>query len=248
MSILRSRLIVIPLAFLGILAVVVGIWVLAMVGMDRASANQVVQRACDGMEQIKSYDVTATVSEAQGETITLTAMVEGDDYHITLTAQSDGATAEYMQVGGASYVRESRFGPDWRLSEVPFGGFNTDSLGLGDNPICPEVRGFSEVGQEQIGGVDTRRYTDVSWVGASEEPNTGPFKVDDSFRGVLTSADNDFWIDGDGRIVQHKQKAYQLMHLGDGPRQQTTIVTTSTFSGFGEPNVIATPAPTLTPT
>ena len=239
-------LVILILALSGV-AIAGALWWVLVRSTQQVSAQEIVRSACDDMEQVTSYDATAKMTGTQdgvawGDTLTVSVSVSGDDYHLTITAVSDRATSEYIRVGGVSYTRQSVYGPEWQVSDVPFGDIDTVSLGLGDNPICPEVRGFRDVGEEEVNGKDVIHYTDKAEGSAVGQPDSGPFDdVDESFRGILETKTNNFWIDGDGQIVQHEQNANYLYHLEGQGRQESTTRSVTVFSGIGEANTITVP-------
>ena len=139
------------------------LWWSTLAGPDEASAQAVVDRACNQMAWVRSYDATGTVKGYENgrldETLTLRLRVEGDDYHVRYTARSDGATADYRRVNGVGYYRDSTEGNRWRvMTTTRFRDPGENLGGLGDNPICPLTSNLRSFGSAFDAGQQLRRY------------------------------------------------------------------------------------------
>ena len=233
---------------LGVAVIALGgmaLW-LTIVDAPPASAQQVVESACSQMEGVDNYDISGTITGVKEgvpweEAITIEASLSGDDYHVLYTARSDGATMEYIRVGGVGYVRESLSGNVWEMADRPLQDLDVYISVLGDSPVCPStLEGITKsvgdlMSDDGISntGEDTTQYT-------SGEGPEDLLSIDADFRGVAGVSGHVYLVDGAGLLVQHRHDLHQI-HVTDDSRVTGTTVTTKTFSGVGEANTITVP-------
>ena len=205
-----------------------------------------------------SYDFSATTTGSNDGvswdvTVTTEARVSGDDYHLIFAGYPDGGTHEQMKVEGVRYWREYQlnhpiYDNTWTLVDGA-GGISPDHFlsVLGDWPVaCPSVSGVTWSGEEALNGEMTTRYTSGEGPEAFDNLDYDPSLFSDSYN--LDTSSHEYWVDSGGQLVQHRMNQYsQFVEEGE-VRGVGHVVTLTTFSGIGEPNVITAPQlPTPTP-
>ena len=131
-----------------------------------ASAQEVVQTACDDMAKIDSYDFIASVKAEQDgvafpDTLTVKASISGDDYQVSFSAGAD-STSEGIKVGDKGYVRSTAGGNVWKVSEASSPGRYLPTQTLGRLPYLPgseqrHMEGGGGTGRREGHGVHVRR-------------------------------------------------------------------------------------------
>ena len=212
------------------------------------------------MEGVDSYDFSATTTGSNDGvswdvTVTTEARVSGEDYNILISVP-DGSTVEQLKVDSVNYFREYQpdyplfFDNTWRREDIsggPGNSINTPLSALGDWPVaCPSVSGVTWSGEEALNGEMTTRYTSGEGPEAFDNLDYDPSLFSDSY--ALDTSSHEYWVDSGGQLVQHRMNQYsQFVEEGE-VRGVGHVVTLTTFSGIGEPNVITAPQlPTPTP-
>ena len=204
-----------------------------------ASAEQLMQDTCRRMERLDNYDITGTITADKDgviweEVISVEARLSGDDYQVKYTASTDGATAEFIRVGGVGYWRESMSGNVWKRAAGPLGDLDIYIRELGDTPACPgSLTSVARDGEETLRGASTTLFT-------SGEGATALARVPSTFRGIKEVQSHTYWVDQGGQLVQHRHDRREL-HATDAERFTVRTMTTKTFTGVGETNTITAP-------
>ena len=207
------------------------------------SAQETVEGVCSDMANLDSYDFIVTVKAEQDgvsfpETLTIKASISGKDYQTSITADDDGnqSASEGIKVGDMSYERTT--GNPWRISEAPFQDIVSHLGQLGASPVCPDLNNVTWKGEEELDGVKVNVYTSGDTSGVEKDALDD---VDSSFQGLKHVSVHDYWVDGNGLLVQHREDRYTLSQH-EGGRTVLRFLTLATFLDVGEPNVITAPA------
>ena len=205
------------------------------------SAQETVQRVCGDMDNIDSYDFIASVKAEQDgvvfpDTMTFKASVSGKDYQMSYTVGSDNSS-EFIKVGDMGYTRSSVDGNIWEVSKSDLQDIAPQLSALGDSPVCPEITNVLWKGEEELDGVKVTVYTSGDTSGVEK---TALNDVDGSFQGLKHASNHEYWVDGNGLLVQHREERHTLSQH-DGNRTVLHFFTLATFSGVGEPNTITAP-------
>ena len=209
--------------------------------IPQASAQEVVESACDHMEGVDSYDFMASVKAEQDgvpfpDALTVEASVSGKDYQISFTG-GDGSTSEGIWVGNKGYTRSTAGGNVWEVSAAPLENIVSQLSQLGDSPVCPDLSNVSLKGEDELDGVKVTVYTSGDTAGVEKDALDD---VDSSFQGLKHASIHEYWVDGNGLLVQHREDRYTLSQYNGG-RTILRYVTLATFLDVGEPNVITAP-------
>ena len=92
-------------------------------------------------------------------------------------------------------------------------------------------------GEDELDGVKVTVYTSGDTAGVEKDALDD---VDSSFQGLKHASIHEYWVDGNGLLVQHREDRYTLSQYNGG-RTILRYVTLATFLDVGEPNVITAP-------
>lgn len=144
---------------------------------DRATAQAVVQNACDLAESALHYDVSTTISapfssgpNATNKQAQMDARFSGEDVHLIVTHPDE--VLEVIKVGGNLYMRAgaSRGQGTWEQETDPdkiesFADYATAIFSppsLEGNSLCPTVGNVEEVGEESLPAIPTGRGNEAT--------------------------------------------------------------------------------------
>ena len=164
-------------------------------GQPAASAQEVVESACDDLDKAASYDFIGTYKHTPPGGIGTFDMeikgeVSGEDYHFEYTYEGTLIRA-LRRVGDKSYATQP--GGVWELYNGRLQDFNV-TLGagaLGDTPICPDITGVV-------------------------------FKGD--VKGLKNVQAHNYWVDVSGQLVQHQLDYFTMAQYDDIQISNGTIV------------------------
>ena len=226
---------------IGVIFAALGIvfWWRAAGETPAASAQDIVQTACDSLELAKYYDVEAWASEyvdnpSDAFTSYLTMRVAEKDFHLVYSDQAGDGVLEFIRVDDQVYQRESQYQPEWKLSNRKFDDPLSHLSAFG-NPICPDVSKFRGVGKESLEGSEVNRY--------SEKPPAGINVTIEDFdeKYHLRVGFKDLLVDKDGQLLKVETDSFRRGIASDGTPFLITVRLESTISGIGEVNVIEAP-------
>ena len=205
-----------------IVAVTVVVAALLLNGPDEPTSISAAQ-TCDLMDT--PYDTTAA-SSARGEHWTMEIRDSGPDRHIVSQITDDGGVligkGEQIIKDGTRYSRESTPG-----NPQVYGGWRV----FGTNV----PRAFS------IPCVDTSSFE----VGDSSSPDEPHFTSEKFLSEEEGAMRNDYWADSTGRPTRARRTIFPPEY--DGVTNTETGVMDFTYSGYGEPNIIAAPCAIAAP-
>ena len=215
------------------------VWV-ALLDTPQASAQEVVEGACNQMNGVDSFDLysvkKASLDGVPWEgTLVQKARISGADYHSQYTVEATGDTDEIIRVGGKGYYRSNDNA--WQVSDGPLQDTTSHLAALGVTPICPDLSKVTWKGEEELNGVKVDRYISGS---AMAEEVAALNDVDSAFRGEKRIAVHDYWVDERGQLVKHRLEAHTLAQYDYG-RGISVVTAETTFSGVEEPNIITAP-------
>ncbi len=121
----------------------------------------------------------------------------------------------------------------------PIDGLNdihTSLDDLGINPFCPATAGLTRVARDTQDGGSVTRYSETAVANAAAFAD-----VPASFRGQKEASNHEYWVDGQGNLVRHREEVYHVEQYDSGGKGVTRTTINSTFSGVGEPNTITAP-------
>ena len=213
-----------------------------------AGAPGVAARPCADMENLDNYDFTSIVEATYGDdplshAITTEARVSGNDYHTVqrFDVEEGEGRMEDIWLGGVGYRMEApydrRLGIEWEVVSWSQGDITALFHALGSTPICPDLSNLTWKGQEELDGVKTTVYVSGDTYDVEKDALDN---LDRSFQGERTAVKHEYWVDGNGLLVQHEMESYTLVAY-EGIRSTGRYFTQTKFSGIGEPNTITVP-------
>ena len=231
-------------------AFLLGVAVIGMAGLvvwfvsrdaPPVSAQEVVERACEGTAGFGSYDLISTMKiEEDGVpiegTMTVKVSVEGKDFQAE-TTYPDGSRREGIRVDDVDYERPHALGDGWAVSKAKFADVTAYLGHLGSSPACPELTNVTRKEEEELDGVKVTVYTAIDAAGLDKAALE---KMDTSFDGERHAKAHKYWIDGSEMMVQYWEDRYTLSQY-DGSRALLRFTFTTKISGVGEPNIITAP-------
>ena len=203
----------------------------------QASAQEVVESACDDVDKAASYDFIGTLKHTSpGAETSVTAEVKGEvsgeDYHFEYTYE--GALIRALRrVGDKSYATQA--GGVWELYSSGLQDVDVSLGALGDTPICPDITGIVYKGDEELDGVKVKRYSS----GDAEISEEAVRALKDEEKGLKNVEAHNYWVDVSGQLVQHQLDYFTLAYYDDIQISNGTI--TKRFLDIGEPNTITAP-------
>ena len=212
-----------------------------------ASAQEVVESACDSMEKVESYDMATTIKVTGDGALELTgtfkAEVSGPDFRYENT-YSDGYSNRAISVGGKDYVRYVRANKDgifttkgWEVFEEGVRDVESWLSDLGDTPICPDLSNVTFAGEEDLDGVKTSRYVSGDWDYSQKDA----YFNDKTFEGVIFLYVHEYWVDSNGQLLQHRLEQNSVSQGHGTERRVTNRISTTRFLDVGEANTITAP-------
>ena len=220
-------------------------------GQPAASAQEVVESACDDLEKARSYDMSATL-KGSGDgvpwpiTFTFKAQVSGHDYQSSLRA-TDGSGEDIVRIGDTDYQRSiitdgsgGVIEKGWQVSDTKLRDVDSWLSALGDSPVCPDLSDVLYLGDEQIDGVKVTHYASGDTDGSQKKALDA---LDSAFEGMKDVEAHEYWVNVDGQLVQHRLEIHSLSQGPGVERRVTSAIGITKFLNVGEPNVIT--APTL---
>lgn len=231
-----------------------------------ADATQAVRGAAQTLVRAGSSHVTTAMRMASGGTwLTITGS-GGFDYakrrgELRLVLPKDAIGAEEhkplieLLTPGALYMKDRGEGvPDGKwvrvdTTRLPDGNLVT---GGATEPLAAAelLRGAQDVtlvGQETLDGTPVRHYrgtADIARAARAVDPAArGPLEA--AARGfTVTGVPFDAWLDGQGRLRRLTQRfTFSSAGTGKGAGQDVTVVSTTTFDGFGVAVPVTMPRP-----
>ena len=215
-----------------------------------ASAQVVVESACESLEKARSYDMSATL-KGSGDGVpwpafTFKAQVSGSDYQSSLRA-TDGSGEDIVRIGDTDYQRSiitdgsgGVIEKGWQVSDTKLRDVDSWLSALGDSPVCPDLSDVLYLGDEQIDGVKVTHYASGDTDGSQKKALDA---LDSAFEGMKDVEAHEYWVNVDGQLVQHRLGLHSLSQGGGTDRRTLSAIAVTKFLDVGEPNVIT--APTL---
>ncbi|HEY3478426.1 MAG TPA: hypothetical protein VGL02_05935 [Streptomyces sp.] len=221
-----------------------------------ADASAAVRDAADTLVRAGSSHVTTAMRMASGGTwLTITGS-GGFDYarrrgELRLDLPKDAIGADEhkplieLLTPGALYMKDRGEGvPDGKwvrvdTTRLPDGnlvtGGATEPLAAAE--LLRGAQGVRLVGQETLDGIQVRHYrgtADIARAAKAVDPAArGPLEA--AAKGfTVTGVPFDAWLDGQGRLRKLIQRfTFSSAGTGKGAGQDVTVVSTTTFDGFG---------------
>ena len=234
-------------------------WLIPSSGSDRIDALAIMEDACRQAEAVDSVDITVRGTNTLGDA-TLKVVeeyrVNGRDWHKAVYDDQGNLLAEVFLVDYHSYAREineeGQWG-EWEISAPPqvlLEALESNSEPGSDVGPTGQVDG-SDVGptgqvDDPPGGAETFcglwDLLDVTYLGEGMVGDTDvkhfAVEVNEDLPGEDDSYEKwEYWIDSNGRILQIKDEVFKPDDYGPSQRVEAT----TTYHGFGEPNVITAP-------
>ena len=217
-------------------------------GQPAASAQVVVESACESLEKARSYDMSATL-KGSGDGVpwpafTFKAQVSGSDYQSSLRA-TDGSGEDIIRIGDTDYERSlitdgsgGVIDEGWQISNTKLRDVDSWLGALGASPICPDVSDVLYVDEEQLDGVKVSHYASGDVDGSQKKALDA---LENTYEGHVEV--HEYWVNVDGQLVQHRLEIHSLSQGPGVERRVTSAIGITKFLNVGEPNVIT--APTL---
>lgn len=216
------------------------------------NAQIAVERACQKIQQLSSYDATVYYNlstteirpDAPNRThSTLKYQVNGDDWHAEQWEKGI-VTSENKRVDGVDYYKDHVYGDHWHLVQGS-GSFSDPFPFLVDQELCVNFTDFAYLGEDQPWAWPPLVLDHYSAGSALIGP-TGRVSEEAIEPGGFAQTEElyQFWVDGDGQLLRMKKNRTYVRVTSEGVQEVTKAQYTMSFSGFGEPNVITAPATT----
>ena len=211
-----------------------------------ASAQVVVESACESLEKARSYDMSATLKGSGNgvpwPAFTFKAQVSGSDYQSSLRA-TDGSGEDIIRIGDTDYERSlitdgsgGVIDEGWQISNTKLRDVDSWLGALGDSPICPDVSDVLYLGEEQLDGVKVSHYASGDVDGSQKKALDA---LESTYEGHVEV--HEYWVNVDGQLVQHRLEIHSLSQGPGVERRVTSAIGFTKFLNVGEPNVITAP-------
>ena len=213
-----------------------------------ASAQEVVESACESLEKARSYDMSATLKGSGNgvpwPAFTFKAQVSGSDYQSSLRA-TDGSGEDIIRIGDTDYDRSlitdgsgGIIDEGWRTSDTKLRDVDSWLGALGDSPACPDLSNVLYLGDEQLDGVKVSHYASGDTDGSQKKALDA---LDSTYEGLKIVEAHEYWVNVDGHLVQHRLGLHSLSQGSGFERRNLSSIMLTKFLDIGEPNVITAP-------
>ena len=226
-------------------------------GEPEASAQEVVQNACNNVQIARSYDVNSTVVTppqvwdgpgATSTSWTITTNFSGEDFYMSAHAPDVPAAFEFIFKDGVVYYRqgeqqgEGEWGTkdrEWAKAIALGVGLDLDAQG---STLCPTAVNndrFTRQGKSTVGSVQTRHFRNTFSVDRSVSGVASSTRASGGSTALVEHHTWDYWVDSNGQLVRILHTIDNVLLPGTTQRHTTRV--DSTISGVGEANIITVP-------